>query len=474
MRNSYEILVMMSDQHSGQTCGFAGDPVARTPNLDSIAAQGVVFSEAYTSCPLCVPARASFLTGRFPFRIGLCENEHALSSHEPTFAHCLSIGGYETTLIGRMHLNGLDQLHGFEKRIGKDICTIMPGMHFTGEPGLAYDYSGADFHKIYPADACASWKYDEYVVAHALDFFSREHEAPQAVVVGTYMPHMPLGGTRDQMDYYRPLVMQTIKERRLNFTCDYLGKMGNFSEGEDEKMIECRAAYYSMIEAEDALIGRVYRAWREYLAKKGAKGIFVYVSDHGDHMGDKGRIGKQTFFERSAKIPMVIAGDDIVPQRVDTPVSLVDLTATICAVTGSPALPLGDGIDLSPALFGGSIPVRPICSELLGKGRTPGSFTYGLMVRDGNEKFITYRGYEDQDLLFDLSEDPEETVNMLSARPERTAELRAVVEQHAQDYDVLFKKMCESAPYSPNNRLLTEWGQKHPHSNDHATWIFQG
>ena len=474
MREKYELLVVMSDQHSGQTCGFAGDPVARTPNLDSIAAQGVVFSEAYTSCPLCVPARASFLTGRFPFRVGVGGNEHAIASHEPTFAHCLSLGGYETTLIGRMHMNGLDQLHGFERRIGKDICTIMPGMCFTGEPGLQFDYSGAQFHKVWPAEHCASWQYDEYVAAHALEFFRQKHEAPQAVVVGTYMPHMPLGGTEEQMAYYRPLALQTLKERKLSFPCDYLGNRGGFTEDQEAELIECRAAYYSMIEAEDELIGRIYRAYREYLGRKDAKGIFVYVSDHGDHMGDKARIGKQTFFERSAKIPMVIAGDDILPQRVDTPVSLLDLTATLCAVTGSPKLPLGDGVDLSPALFGGSIPARPIFSELMGKGKTRDSFSLGLMVRDGNEKFISYQGYEDQDLLFDLSEDPEETVNLASARPERVKELSELLKKHAQGYEVIFPKLCENGQFSPNNRLLTDWGQKHPHSNDHATWIFQG
>lgn len=121
-REQPDILIIMSDQHSAQCCGFMGDRIAHTPNLDRLAAQGVIFQNAYTSCPLCVPARASFMTGKMPSKLSVFSNNDSLPSDQPTFAHIAAIEGYQTILCGRMHFVGPDQRHGFAERPIGDLC----------------------------------------------------------------------------------------------------------------------------------------------------------------------------------------------------------------------------------------------------------------------------------------------------------------------------------------------------------------
>ena len=118
------ILVIMSDQHSARWCGYAGDPTVLTPNLDRLAARGVVFTNAYCNSPLCVPSRMSFLTGRQVQNIEIWDNHTILPSATPTFAHALGRAGYEVTLNGKMHFRGPDKLHGFQAqlKIGRASC----------------------------------------------------------------------------------------------------------------------------------------------------------------------------------------------------------------------------------------------------------------------------------------------------------------------------------------------------------------
>jgi choline-sulfatase len=473
--SDYEVLIFMSDQHAGLITGYMGDPVVRTPNLDRLARQGSVFTNAYTPCPLCVPARTSFVTCRYPLDVGVITNGNALASHDPTFLHSLGIAGYETVLCGRMHFMGLDQRHGFEKRIADDITPTHWGMIFTGEPGLHKTREGASVKKLFSADNAAALHYDRYVVDAAKKYYSEDHERKTAVVVGTYMPHWPLGADTEKVAYYRPRIAETMKSWSMSYPCDGITRVRQrfgFSSDEKDLLLDCRATYYAMVESEDELVGEVYAAFRAYLDRNDKKGIFIYVSDHGDHVGDKLLNGKQTFFEHSSKIPLIIVADGFEPQIIDTPVSLLDIGETICSMTGAPALPHSAGQDLSPALVGNQLPARPIISEVLGSGRQGQGCAYGLMVRENQYKFITYQGLEDQDLLFDLQDDPQETLNVISELPLVADRLRGICAEHASDADYKVKRAMETGEPSKNLQLLSQWGQLHPEINE--TWVFKG
>ena len=115
------LVVVMSDQHNPRVLGCAGDPVIRTPHLDRLAEQGVQFAQTYAGSPLCVPSRATFLTGQSCSAVQVWSNSCTFASDIPTFAHTLATAGYDTVLSGRMHFKGPDQRHGFTERVMGDV-----------------------------------------------------------------------------------------------------------------------------------------------------------------------------------------------------------------------------------------------------------------------------------------------------------------------------------------------------------------
>ena len=115
------VLILMSDQHSKFHLGCTGDPLVRTPNLDRLRQDGLLFSNAYTPAPVCVPARMSFMTTCSPSTNQVWGNQDTLSSAIPTWAHSLGAAGYETTLIGRMHFVGQGTTYA---AAGRFIATI--------------------------------------------------------------------------------------------------------------------------------------------------------------------------------------------------------------------------------------------------------------------------------------------------------------------------------------------------------------
>ena len=115
------ILLIMSDEHDPAVTGCYGHPLAQTPNLDRLAAEGVLFENAYCNNPICVPSRMSFLTGRYASDVNVFDNGSPLASEIPTFAHYLEAAGYDTNLCGRMHMVGPDRLHGFGRRLFDDM-----------------------------------------------------------------------------------------------------------------------------------------------------------------------------------------------------------------------------------------------------------------------------------------------------------------------------------------------------------------
>ncbi len=474
----YEVLIFFSDEHSGLVTGYCGNnPVIRTPNLNRIAEKSAVFTHAYTPSPVCVPARAGFMTTCMPSESGIYGNDNGYSSGQATFMHSLGLAGYETVLCGRMHFMGLDQRHGFERRIASDITSTHWGYVYTGAPTLQKGRPYGNETDIFPVEENTAYHYDQYVVSMAKEWLSREHDKKQAIVVGTYMPHMPLGGPKDLVDYYRDKVMENFHTLDMDYPFPGPGKRPCYEELRDpEKLREIRANYYAMVEAEDELIGQVYDSYCDYLKRSGRPGIFVYVSDHGDQMGEKGYIGKRLFFEDTERIPMLIQtiGSDGKPagvgRMIHTPVSLLDLGVTLCAMCQAPGLPNSQGRDLSAAVWpedgqAAALEEVPVVSEYYEMNRATGEMIAGYMVLYRNFKYITYDGHEDQDLLFDLKEDPYEMVNVIARYPDRLKELKDIAKEHRTHMEW---HRYNALRLQKNVRILDQWGENHPELNE--TW----
>ncbi len=455
--NDIDILIYMSDQHTASISGFMGDQIVRTPNLDRLANEGTVFDHAYTSCPLCVPSRTSFLTGQLPSRMCVFNNSTSFPADQPTFVHSVATKGYETVLCGRMHFIGPDQRHGFSKRYVGDICHP----YWGNGPLDNSDYG--EFGRSFAAKYCLDiigkgdspvLAYDRDVVESVLGYLKQDHHGPQLIVTGTYAPHFPYMAPAELVDYYYDkMTTPTVGLDSLNYDLDFIKH--KFETASEDMLKVLKATYYAMIEIMDAQIGKVRAAWEEYLKRNNRKGVFIYLSDHGDQLGERQLYGKQTFFEYSSRIPCIIQGENI-PQgkRVDGLVSIMDIGPTICALVGAKIPPQQAGVSLVDTIINGaSLNNRVVLSEYMEKD-CDGNKTPSFMVRKNDWKLISYKSNSDIDLLFNLKNDADEINNLADTYPEVVMELKKHINSN---WDIEQFKNNEKIKES-HLELMQEWG----------------
>ena len=297
--------------------------------------------------------------------------------------------------------------------------------------------------------------YDREVVASAEKFYSHDYEKPQLTVVGTYAPHFPYVAPEEKMQHYRAILSENYKDETVNFNLPPVDAKVQITGKED--IIELRAAYYAMVEIMDEQIGTVYDKYMEYLRRNGRKGIFIYMSDHGDQLGCMGIYGKQTFFEKSARIPFLMQVDSLEGGIIDEAVSIMDIAPTLCELNGTEPLPLAEGNSFANLLEGKEDRNRYAVSEFYDSQIGP--CIRGYMVFKGGYKYIVYEGYEDREMLFDLNAGREETWNIAKQFPEKCAELKEIlhkdvrVSDHTREYingkknHVFLDKVGANQPY---------------------------
>ncbi len=466
-----DILLYISDQHAWQQQGYAGDPLIRTPNLDRIAAEGTVMQNACTSYPVCVPARMSMLSGQLASRCGVMSNMMALDSNRATFAHCLNAAGYETVLCGRMHFVGHDQRHGFSKRVAGEMTAIYhnrPSKAFAFERGVhdKTPQGGPSCLSIIGGGDSPTLAYDRYVVGQAEQYLEQTYEKPQFLCVGTYGPHHPYVAPKELYEYYYDKV--TIPEKSFGYQ-EHPAIKGRILQDKDPEVVRAvRAAYYGMVEFEDQQIGKVYDAFLKYLRRTGHEGIFIYVSDHGEHAGYRGYYGKSTFYDPSVHIPMIFAGSGIPKgKRFSGAVSLMDICPTLCEMGGAPLPPKLDGVSLLPQLKGGpEDKERMVICEAGGEIRIrTQEFSYGQMVRQGQYKFIHYDGYEEDDILFDTKADPDESVNVIAKHGELAEAMRKRLRENCPSGELVRQK---AEDFNENLKILGRCDLDCPEERWHA------
>lgn len=450
-----DILIFLSDQHHANYAGFAGHSLVRTPNLDRLSSDGTTMTNAYTSAPQCVPARMSMLSGRLPESTGIYTNEGALGSAQTTFLHSLAAEGYETVLCGRMHFLGEDQRHGFTKRIMGEMTPLYWGRYGSARSDLG-PYAGTMANqslKIVGGGDSPVLAYDRAVVRAALDYLNQDHAKPQCIVVGTYGPHHTFVAPPEAYAYYKERVDIPASYRTASLN-PILAKLRQprLDEGTLRKV---RAAYLGMIETIDGQVGQVRGAWDAYLRRRRREGVFLYLSDHGEQAGEQGLLGKRTFYEGSARIPMIIAGDGVpAGRRLSQPVSIMDVGPTLCELIGaSLPPPRPAGRSLLPQIAGGAEEQdRMIVSETILEFE--GRAIPARMLRRGKWKYAAYAGYGHMNQLFDVESDPNELRNMRQSEPL----VAQAFEEHLRrtwDVEAIASKHRE---LSEHYALLTKWG----------------
>ena len=434
-----DILLFISDQHSFLQQGYAGDSIVRTPNLDRLASEGAAFMNCTTPYPLCVPARMCLMSGQLASRCDVMSNSGVLSSARATFVHSLDVAGYETVLCGRMHFVGPDQRHGFTKRIAGDLTPFYTNRPKTmrNERGVHANTAvgGRSSLEVIGAGNSPTLEYDRYVISHALEYLSGAYEKPQFICVGTYAPHHPFVAPKELYDYYLDKVK--VPEKSIAAGHDQFYD-GCFLDKDPEVIKAVRAAYYGLVEFVDDEIGRVYSAFQAYLKRTVHEGVFIYVSDHGEHAGTRGMYGKNTFYEESVHVPMIFCGSGIEGHRVfNGAASLLDLGPTICDLAG--AVPAGgqDGKSLMPQLEGGADDTgRMVISELGGRiNKKTGEFTYGQMVKCGRYKYLRYYRNGIHESMFNMSDDDLELHDILRENEEMASRMRSFLDENCLPLD---------------------------------------
>jgi len=427
------IVLLMADQLAAPALSFYGHPGVQTPALDQLARQGVVYENAYCNFPICAPSRYSMLTGRLPHAIGAFDNACELPSELPTMAHYLAAAGYRTILAGKMHFVGADQLHGFGERLTTDIYPS----EFLWVPdwsrGPGFKPTGVGMGHVVDAGPCVrnmQIDYDEeveHVAVQKIYDLAREGSAdPFFLTVSFTHPHPPFVAPQEHWDRYRhedidlPSVSE-IPYEQLDPHSQWL----YLAHGQDRHSItpghvrNARHAYYAMASYVDEKIGTVLQALdRSGLADDS---VIVFCGDHGEMMGERGMWFKQTFYEWSARVPLVVSWPGrVAPGRRSAPCSLVDLLPTfmdVAADTATGGVRVGplDGLDghsLVPSLVGGIDEQR---GDVVSEYSSEGVQAPSRMVRRGDLKYVYTLGLPP--MLFNLASDPRE-LDDLAGRPE--------------------------------------------------------
>ena len=431
MRTRPNFLVLMADQLTAAALRVYGGTVARTPHIDALATQAVVFDSFYCNSPLCAPSRYSFMAGQLPSRIGAYDNAAELAADTPTFAHYLRAAGYQTILSGKMHFCGPDQLHGFEERLTTDIYPA----DFGWTPDWARPAERPSWYhtmdSVTQAGACSRTNqidFDDEVVYAAcqklFDLARSEDRRPFCMVVSMTHPHDPYVVPEEYWNRYRddeidpPRVpdltgQEDPHSRRLR---QVIGL--ELAQPSPAQVRAARRAYYGALSYIDDQIGALLKALER--ARLAEDTVIVLLADHGDMLGERGLWYKMTFFEPACRIPLIVhAPRRFRPRRVSETASLVDLLPTLVAIAceGAPphfAAPI-DGTSLVPALRGERAPDLAV-----GEYLAEGAVAPIVMIRRARHKFV--HSPADPDQLYDLVADPQERLN-LALQPQHASVL---------------------------------------------------
>ena len=419
-------LIIMVDQANGTLFPDGPADFLHMPHLKALAARSTRFANSYTASPLCAPARASFMSGQLPSRTRVYDNAADFQSAIPTYAHHLRRAGYHTCLSGKMHFVGPDQMHGFEERLTTDIYPADFG--WTPDyrkPGERIDWWYHNLGSVTGAGVAEitnQYEYDDEVAYNACrklyDLSRGQDDRPWCLTVSFTHPHDPYVARRKYWDLYdgapelaAPEAIayqdQDAHSQRLMDACDW-----REFDITDRDIRRARQGYFANISYIDDKIGEVL----DVLERTRQEAIILFLSDHGDMLGERGLWFKMSFYEGSARVPLMIAAPSMQPGRVDRPVSTIDVLPTLCDLAGLPMDEIAPWTD-GESLADGGASRNPVPIEYAAEG----SITPLVAIRDGGWKYTACKA--DPEQLFDLQTDPDERVN-LAGDPAHAATLQ--------------------------------------------------
>ncbi len=417
------ILVLLTEQHRGDSLSCEGHPVLLTPTMDRIAGRGVRFSRAYSSCPVCIPARRSLLTGQFPSTHGVLGYASKPWSGS-SIADELSKAGYQTAWIGRdMHQEPPGERCGFE-------TTILSGMRNPGNPydrflegnqpegGGGYYGSGV-MHNDYtarPFHLPENLHHTTWTVGRALSWLEdRDRGRPFFLVVSFLAAHPPLIPPACYFDRY---LRTGVPDPHIGDWATPpendgigLGQSSSKVNLTGEALLSARAGYYGLINHLDDQMNRLLNPVTGIQRMTDDNTAVIMTSDHGEMLGDHYCWAKALPYEGAARIPLLISAPRGYGARtnsvVDKPVGLEDILPTCLDISGVDIPDYVDGRSLMPLLRGDRDAASSWRRYLHIEYADPRAFH---ALTDGKEKYIWFAG-DGREQLFDLKNDPGECIN---------------------------------------------------------------
>ena len=412
------IIIVMTDQQRGDCLASEGHPVLLTPNMDAIWGQGTRFSRCYSTCPVCVPARRSLISGQFPSTHGVLSNAGVEWDGTNSLPAVLSRAGYHTYLAGRsMHQHPPRKRYGFDHMVIADhrapydeydeymkMNEPVGGGGYYGSGVMHNDWTARPWH-MEEAYHKTNWSVNE-----GLRFLNRrDPSCPFFLVVSFVAPHPPLIPPAFYMERY---LRMDLPEPSIG---DWAVPPPNGGIGAEvsathvnltgETLRSCRAAYYGLINHVDDQIRRLLNG---VTALKRDDAVVIFTSDHGEMLGDHYLWRKSLPYEGSARIPLMIQAPREFGFKeghvTDRPVGLEDVMPTVLDLAGVPIPDTVEGESLVPFLRGED----PTWREWLHVENAP---THHALT-DGREKLIWFVK-DGREQFFDLTSDPTECHNLI-------------------------------------------------------------
>ncbi len=402
------VVFIICDDLNDAIVGMGGHPQAITPNLDKLMQQGVTFTNAQTNCPICGPSRASLWSGLYPHNTGYYgykqQQNHwrkntVLKNTVTLFEH-LSNNGYQVYATGKIHHNGHEDWSVFNNQNGENGFKVKPSFGpypWNGEaatnnvkdrgvahPDLPDNYKSSScwdsFGPIHNLSATmngkGTWLYnhdgeeykytneenrdlmpDERCAEYAAELLAQNHKKPFFMAVGFNRPHSPCYVPEKYFDMFplselqlAPYLKDDLKDCSESIWKDFdLGtggngfyKYGKLNDSGEEALLKWTQAYLACVAFVDDQIGKVVEAVKN--SEYADNTLIIITSDHGYHMGEKEYIFKNTLWEESARIPLIIAGlESAENKECKTPVSLIDMYPTIVDYCNLPDNPNQNG-----------------------------------------------------------------------------------------------------------------------------------
>ncbi|MBC8128653.1 MAG: sulfatase [Gloeobacteraceae cyanobacterium ES-bin-144] len=405
--------------------GCYGSPIVKSPNLDKLAKSGVKFERAYCQFPLCSPSRTSIMTGLRPDTTRVFDLKYHFRQEQPnlvTLPQVFMKNGYYTARIGKIYhygnptqigTSGLDDFASWQEfynPAGRDKTALeLDVIRYTGKKGgtlgaaMAYlnDKSGKDVEHT-----------DDKVATQAIELLEKHKDKPFFLAVGFYRPHCPWITPAGYFEKYSmadiklPAIASDIKERVPAPALASTKPWPNYGLTTDQAR-ECKLAYYASISFVDAQIGRVIDALDRLGLRENT--LIVFWSDNGYQLGEHGLWHKQSCFEESARVPMIISlpGGKSAGGSSPRPVELLDLYPTIVDLAGLTPPSGLEGASLRPLLENPTAAwSRPAYTQVQ-RGDFPGH-----SVRTERWRYTEWDFGNKGAELYDHQSDPQENTNL--------------------------------------------------------------